>query len=296
MAQNAENPQEQYYNPPQQGNPQEYNYETETHNQLPNYPNGQPQTTRYHNSKYHLQRRNDKYTEQPYSQETVMGCTRGPLDYYENPGKNGFGGRYFRKFKKPMDRKFYQSIDVKNQDNNQMYQTNFCMNSFNAPRAMSYGKMGLLNCSKTHDNFFGKEGKRHITKGGLPLMSTYQAYFSTKEPTKKIMFRPTTGDGKTIIYKNFGGIGAKNENYFYEERLIDRDPFNENNFPPEVSRRFNPRYFPRVPFNFIPKKYKWSVLGAYTPKNGKSFHKAQIFNNYKPFLVNEFGDYGEPMD
>lgn len=228
------------------------------------------------------------------SHDRVMGVS-GPLNYYDNPGKNGFGGRFSRKFAKRAPGPMCSEGDFMAKSGNfgggeqTFYQPE--------PRAMSMGKMGRLPVSKTHDNFFSKEGKRHITKGGFPLVSTYQAYFSTGPGVRRTRNVPVTNDGKTIIYKNFDPVGgAKKENYYYEERMIDRDPFNENNFPPEVSRRFNPRYFPRVPFDHIPKMYRWSILGAYTPKNGKTFHKTQVFNNYKPYLVNEFADYGELMD
>lgn len=277
-------------------------------------PPEQSKTIQYENNKFrHSNIVNKKQCPQLITsrqgnprQEMIMGCT-GPLDYYDNPGKNGFGGRFSRKFEKhPNPVGDYGRPDLSKSVNPNLgggmtmggdqYNTNYDR-GYNAPRAMSNGRMDILHCNKTHDNFFSKEGKRHITKGGFPLLSTYQAYFSSGTGSKKQKYRPLTNDGKTIIYKKCGGIGgAHNENYFYEERMLDRDPFNENNFPPEVSRRFNPRYFPRVPYDRIPKMYRWAILGAYTPKNGKTFHKTQIFNNFKPYLVNEFGEYGEPMD
>ena len=216
-----------------------------------------------------------------------------PFIYYKNPSdKNTFIINYNGGPKKQIHL-FKKTDDLKNNLNEKQiifrnYKQCGCLFNYYMPklsRSLSYNeyfKNNYINMKKAHFNNYNK----------VYLTPSNNGLRSFKRNMTPNHFRMTK-DGKIVLtLKKFRdeNINEENNNLRYESQKKyennennENNEYNENNEINENNENNDKNYKGRNKFN--------SSLYNFRPRIFNSFHKTQIFNHCKPYLVDQFHEF-----
>ena len=233
-----------------------------------------------------------------------------------NPGqKDVFQNNYhYRSLSKgPTDFNHYKNpIEPIEKDNFNSYGGNFTKREFNP----YITRHNLANYLRTGGSLYNNREpnfpSNRINKGNFER--NYNTYYQKNFPLinrnlKEDGFNYTHGfntphlanNNREINYKledsspqNNGNYGERND---YKEQNIIKDNNYENIKNIQKSTDFgktqNIKKEGKVNEYSYNNKYITTYYKPYVPPVRRSFHKTQIFNNYKPFMVDDFKEFAE---
>ena len=161
-------------------------------------------------------------------------------------------------------------------------------------------------CSRLNGGSYGKNYYTSYQKT-FPLIKGSFVGDNSKYPNIKkscIMPYQARSNGKLKYkLKNNNTLNYDNyDNYIYNETNCNEDnkikypKIEKNNTGPDTIEKQNNRYNTIDATNSIKNEnYGNQVLNSYSykPRFRRTFHKRQIFNNYKPFMVDDFHEYAD---
>ena len=247
---------------------------------------------------------------QKFNQFHTFLRTSAPFNYY--PEKNGYvvyyNGGLVKEFRPLVSR---QDLAKYLRNNGSLIKTRKrCFSSFKSNKSNNFCSRGYrANCMC---NFLRRSENRE--QNGYPFLGY--------TPVNKRIFSPncslTSKNKGKITYKlknnNNNTFNAGDESYFQNECIkrnyssgVNNNMNNYNEFSNEMNDQIDNRENLNNNMkvvndnnNGMKMSKRDQILNHFNsnsfsvrPKSGRRFHKVQIFNNYKPFLVDDFKDYAD---
>lgn len=221
-----------------------------------------------------------------------------PFNYYSNPnGTDGYvicyNGGYMKRFHPLVTRtdlaKYLQTRNLYGNRQKAYFQKpeNYFLPK---PNCVPNPVVDRLY-NKSHDNFYPARKRMRYEK--QPIIPRYTAQ-------KFVDFNQTSRAGERPKMINYN---LNNNNALGQQRYpMDRNPgldeqFQNNTYdmkdnvvPPKIQNQRQPKENVQ---NDKKVEEKPKMTSIFKPRTYRTFHKVQIFNNYKPFLVDSFNEYAD---
>lgn len=259
-------------------------------------PNNNPEERRFMNMK-----KRAITPRKRYNQYNSLMRASAPFNYYSNPnGTDGYvvcyNGGYLKRFHPLVTRndlaKYLKARSLFDERQRAVFQKpeNYFLPR---PNCVPNPVVDRLY-NKSQDNFYHR-GRQCRGYERQPMIGNGMCHRYANS-----MGRTTRGGNKKIFYKMNNNEYCNNcpQNYYseYDQNNMNMggNEVQENYIPPKIEPQRNPE----IKEQKIEEKKdegnkEKKITSIFKPRTYRRFHKVQIFNNYKPFLVDGFKEYAD---
>lgn len=237
-----------------------------------------------------------------FNQYNSLMRSSAPFNYYSNPnGTNGYvvcyNGGFLKKFHPLVTRtdlsKYLKARSLYGERQKAIFQKpeNYFLPR---PNCVPNPVVDRLY-NKSHDNFYPRKKGRYYERQPMIPQTTCQRFTNS--------LKRTSGENPNLInYKMTNNESCNSPRYMQPNNLDYNYDINyngdgriENNCPPRIQPQKNPELTGQLAKEEKKEKESEKIAQKnsfiFKPRTYRRFHKVQIFNNYKPFLVDGFKEY-----